>query len=270
MKHLAGTPRHLSRNMKMRFLPFLAIAVLLLLVGSCASKKGAVKDSALFDPEASLQEANELIKKRDFEKAREVLGEIKAKDASQKYAILATLRIADSYYDDELYEEAVSEYENFLNLHEQHKYASYAQYKLAMSYYKRIKTVDISQELAKKALREFETLQRRYPRNPYMEVTESRIKACQKVLAEYEFYVGEFYYKKGAYEAAANRFSEMMKNYPGSKRESEALFYLGVSYDRLGDREKAVNAFTRLIEKFPTIKLSSQAKKLLASIQNQQ
>ncbi len=100
-----------------------------------------------------------------------------------------------------------------------------------------------------------------------MDITVSRIKMCKHILAEYEFYVGSFYFKKGSYEAAADRFQDMLQNYPDSQKESEALYYLGLSYENIGKREKAITVLTALIEKFPTIKLTNEAKELIASFE---
>jgi outer membrane protein assembly factor BamD len=238
--------------------------ILLLFVFACSLNKTA-KDTNVFEPEASFKEANDLITKGYYDEAREILETIKAKDATQKYATLAKVRIADTYFEDGLYEEAAVEYESFLDMHSYHKYAPYAQYKLALCYFKRIKTIDVSYSWAHRAWEEFKKLQRNYPRNPYMGVTESRINMCKRILGEYEFYVGNFYFKKGSYKAAANRFEGMLQNYPDSKKESEALYYLGLSYENLGKRDKAVTILTSLIEKFPSIKLTNEAKEIIAS-----
>ncbi|RJQ57027.1 MAG: outer membrane protein assembly factor BamD [Nitrospiraceae bacterium] len=235
------------------------------LVFACSSAKKEVKETP-FEPEKTLLQAESLMERGFYEDARKVLEEIRTKDASLQYSILAKLRIADTYFDDGSYEEAVVEYESFLSAYPSHKYASYAQYKLAMSFFRQITTVDVSYSAAQRAMQEFEKLQRTYPRNPYMEVTESRIAACRRILAEYEFYVGSFYFKKGAYGAAAQRFDGLLKNFPDSVKESETLYYLGLSYENMGQREKAVNTLTALIEKFPAIKLSSDAKELISSL----
>jgi outer membrane protein assembly factor BamD len=239
--------------------------MVLLLSSSCS--KDAVKGEAAFDPEASIARADELIKEGYYDDAREVLEEIKARDASRQYAMMAKLRIADTYFIDELYDEAAVEYESFLSIHSHHKYASYAQFRLAMTYFKRIGTVDVSASWARSAIREFEKLQRQYPRNPYMDITESRIKMCRRILAEYEFYVGNFYFKKESYEAAVKRLSGMLEKYPDSKMEAQALYYLGLSYENLGQRDKAIRMLNSLLEKFPTIKLSSDARELIASFE---
>jgi outer membrane protein assembly factor BamD len=244
----------------------IAYLFIMVIFFACSSKKAAIKDTSLYDAGARFEEVNEKIKKRDYEKAREILGDIKARDTSKEYAALAQIRIGDTYFEEGEYEEAVSEYKAFLDLHTYHKYAPYAQYQVAMSYYKRISGADTSYSLAKLALTEFEKLQKQYPRNPYMEITDKRIKICKDTLAEYELYVGKFYLQKGSYTAAAERFTSLLQLYPDSSSEPEALYNLGLAYKDIGEKEKAIDVLTTLNEKFPTIKLSQQARELLVSL----
>jgi outer membrane protein assembly factor BamD len=259
-------PYKMNRSIYLRLL---ILTLCFLFLSSCKYFKKPEEAMPQFDPETAFNEANDLIKTGYFEDARAKLEEIKAKDASQKYATLARIRIADTYFDDEMYEEAAVEYESFLSLHTFHKYAPYAQYRLAMCYFKKIRTVDISYSTTKKALKEFRRLQRNYPRNPYMDVTENRINTCIRILAEYELYVGKFYYKKGSYEAAAGRFRNLLDTYPDSKGESEAMYYLGLSYNNIGEREKAVSTFKSLIEEYPTMELAQKAREQLTLLTGQ-
>lgn len=237
--------------------------ILLLFCFACSSDKAVKKTQPSME---AFKEANNQIKRKDYEAARELLEKIKVEDTSQKYATLAQIRIGDTYFEEGEYEEAAVEYEFFLDLHPYHKYASYVQYQLAMSFFKRIRTADISYSLAKRALNEFEKLQKRYPRNPYMDVTDRKIKKCKSIFAEYELIVGKFYFKKGSYKSAVQRFNNLLQNYPDSKKESEVLYYLGRSYEGLGERDKAINILTTLVEKFPNTKLSKEAKELIASL----
>jgi len=243
------------------------IVTLLLMAAGCASDNSALKDESI-DPAESLKEANSLIEKGYYEDARAILDKVRMHGTSLNYTYLAQLRIADSYFEEESYEEAAAEYSSFLSIHPHHKYAPYARYRLAMCYFRQIRTPDVSFSLAKKALQEFRTLQREYPRNPYMDITETRIKMCLKVMAEYEFGVGRFYFKKGSYQAAINRFNGMLKQYPDSSVEPEALYYLGLSYKELGRNDDAISVLSRLIDRFPSIERSSEARKLLASIKD--
>ena len=240
--------------------------IIFIFIFGCASDKTGIKENQPFNPEDSFKKANDLIEKKNYEEARKILEEVRTRDSSREYAVLAKLRIADTYFENESYEEAAGEYEAFLAVDSYNKYASYAQYKLALSLFKQIKTIDTSYSTVQRALSEFEKLRRNYPRNPYMDITESRIKACRQMLAEHEFYVGDFYYKKGAYTAAARRFNALLKDYPGSTREPEALYYLGLSYMNSGQHGLALSTLKTLIEKFPSLEISSKAQKQLSSI----
>ncbi len=257
------SPEHKKNNRVLK--KYLMLLLIISLFSACSSDKSAQKKTPLFEGESVLNEANEKIKKGYYEDAREILQNIKVQDPSGKYAVLAQIRIGDSYFEEGLFEESAIEYNHFLKLHPHHKYAPYAQYQLAMSYFKRITTVDVSYSNAQMALKEFEKLLRTYPRNPYIDVVESRIDMCKRILAEYEFYVGEFYFKKGSYGAAALRFNNIINDYPDSRKEPEALYYLGLSHKNMGENSKARTALTSLIEKYPSTELSKKAKKLLGS-----
>ena len=254
------------RNNNIAYKKYFLLFIILLLCFACSSNKSAVKKAPSFEAETVFKEADNKIKNGFYEEARSVLETIKTQDSSGKYAPLAQLRIGDAYFEEGLYEESAIEYEQFLNMHPHNKYAPYAQYQMAMSYFKRIKTVDVSYSSAQRALREFEKLLITYPRNPYVDVVESRIRMCKRILAEYELYVGKFYFDKGSYGAAVLRFNSILQNYPDSKEEPEALYYLGLSYKNMSELDKALSALKTLIEKYPTTKLSKEAKDTIASL----
>ncbi len=245
---------------------YFLFCIIMLFCFACSSDKTAVKKTPAFEAETVFKDADGKIKKGLYEEARSALDTIKTQDSSGKYAPLAQIRKGDAYFEEGLYEEAAVEYEQFLNVHPHHKYAPYAQYQLAMSYFKRIGAVDVSYALAQKALKEFENLLTAYPRNPYVDVVESRIQMCKKILAEYELYVGKFYFKKGSYGAAVQRFNGILQNYPDSQEESETLYYLGLSYNNMAERDRALAVLKTLIEKYPATKLSREAKAIIVSI----
>ncbi len=249
-----------------RYSPFLKagfLFIIILLVFSCS--KGQ-KETEFFEPSEMLKEADLLINDNKFEDARLILEEIRVKDASRKYAVIARLRIADTFFEDESYEEAAVEYESFLNVHTRHRYASYAQFKLAMCYFNRIKTVDVSYSWAQKALYEFEKLQQLYPRNPYLDATDEKIKVCRQFLSDFELYVGKFYFNKGSFHAAVLRLNNILQTYPESDKKPDALYYLGICYKNLGEQDKAAAVLNSLVENYPSLKIADKAKEVLASL----
>ena len=204
--------------------------------------------------------------KKDYEEARTALFEIKNRDLTKKYAPLAQLRIADSFIKEEEFERSIEEYKRFLEIYPEHKYASYAQYQIAMTYFNQIESSERGYGAASKALEEFEKLKRMFPRNPYKDVIEIRIAKCKDILADYEFIVGTFYYKKDSYDAAIKRFQGLLQRSPGFKKEADVLYHLAMAYKKLGKKDKAEEYFKRLIEKYPNSSLVPEAKKELSSI----
>jgi outer membrane protein assembly factor BamD len=241
---------------------------LILSICSCSGKPAAVKPGETFEPEKAFEKANELLEKKDYEEARTAFLEIKNRDTSRKFAPLAQLKIADSYVKEEEFEPAIAEYRRFLEAYPDHKYAAYAQYQIASVYFDQIEGPERGYSGAAKALEEFEKLKKLYPRNPYREVIDIKIQKCRNVIANYNFLVGEFYYKKGSFNAAVNRFAGILKTYPDYQREPEVLFYIGMSYKNLGQKDKASEYFNRLVEKYPNNKISAGAKKELAKIKS--
>lgn len=244
------------------------IALLLLSIAfvlSCSGKQGS-KYSETFDADKTFAKANELMEKKDYEEARTAFLEVKNRDLTKKYAPLAQLRIADSYTKEEEPEKAIDEYRRFLEIYPEHKYAAYAQYQIGAIYFNQIESSERGYGAAAKALEEFEKLKKLFPRNPYREVLETRIEKCKDTIADYEFIVGTFYYKKDSYDAAITRFQSVLKKFPGFRKEPEVMYHLGMSYKKRGEKDKAIEYFNILIEKYPKNSLVSDAKKELTSI----
>lgn len=248
--------------MMRKFWPIFFLLVMVL-SASCA-KKEEVKAPPPFDPEATFAKANQLIEKKQYEEARRELDIVRGRDTSLKYAPLAYLRIADTYILEKEYDRALSQYKGFIDLYPAHKYASYAQYQMGMTYFEQIGDAERGQQSARQALEEFKNLNRRYPRNPYREAVGYYIDKCRNILAEHVFMVGEFYFKKKAFESAIGRYLELLDEYPDFRKKDEAFFHLGVSYLKTGDSESARMYFDKLLTEYPDSKLAEEAKKELA------
>lgn len=223
------------------------IIILLAVLSGCASKKPP------FDMEAKFKEAEQAMKKENFEKARNAYKEIQENEPDRSYDPDIMLRIADSYYGDERYEEALVEYQSFLNFHPVNKNAGYAQYQTAMCSYQQLTTIDRDPEITRTALKEFRKLIEKYPKSAYEEQAQRYIKMCLDRLSEYELYVGRFYYNKGSYKAAIGRLDKLLKDYPGAVAEKDALNYIGLAYMETNEREKALSSFEALVSKYPSM-----------------
>jgi len=245
--------------MKMtRLLVIIILFIILVALLSCGkdAKKGIP-----YNPEAYLKRADKLINDKDYEEARKLLFELKNRDQTKQYAPIAQLKIADSYIRDGDYNLGAEEYRKFIEQYPDNPYASHAQYQIAMAYFNQIEAPDKGAGAAQKALREFQRLKELYPRNPYREVINIRIEKTLNTLAESEFMIGEFYFKKGSYIAAIGRFEGLLAKYPNYKNTDQTLYLLGISYKSLKKIEKAKTIFKELIQRFPDSRFTERAKK---------
>jgi outer membrane protein assembly factor BamD len=241
------------------FVTFAALSVLL--TYGCGKD---VKPETSYDAEKYLAKSDELVGAKDYKEARKVLLEVKNRDTQKKYGPIAHLKIADSYVKEGEPDLAIAEYRKFIDLYPDSQYASYAQYQIAMTYFAQIESADRGTGIARFALEEFNRLKKLYPRNPYRDIVEVRIEKARNILAEGDYIIAEFYYKKESYQSAVGRLEAMLTNYPDYKKEDEALLLLGKSYRELRIKDKAKDVFERLITKYPTSKAAKEAKKLLS------
>ncbi|MFB3825638.1 MAG: tetratricopeptide repeat protein [Bryobacteraceae bacterium] len=77
-----------------------------------------------------------------------------------------------------------------------------------------------------------------------------------------EIKVGDFYWKKGSYKAAMQRYRESTRWNPGN---AEAWLKLGEAHEKLKDPKAAREAYAKYLELAPDAKNASQIRKKLAA-----
>ncbi len=188
---------------------------------------------AMFDKERLEKPAQELVQdgiesydKGKYSEAIQNFEQLKDWYPFSKYAILAELKIADAHYHLGHYAEAVMAYEEFEQLHPRNEAIAYVIYQTGRCYYEQIDTVDRDQSKAKKALETFQRLVRQYPEATYSMQARTHIQKCLQSLAGHEFYVGLFYFKTKHYQAARERFLNVVTRYPDVGVHHKALHYI--------------------------------------------
>ena len=78
-----------------------------------------------------------------------------------------------------------------------------------------------------------------------------------------ELKIGNYYYKKGNYRAAAQRFQEAIK-WDGTL--AEAFLRLGEAREKQRDRKAAAEAYAKYLEIAPDAKDAAEVKKRLAKV----
>jgi tol-pal system protein YbgF len=75
-----------------------------------------------------------------------------------------------------------------------------------------------------------------------------------------QFWLGESYYARGQYRAAANAFLKGYQTYARSPKAPESLLKLAMSLDRLGQKEAACSSHAEFVSRFPSVSAELKAR----------
>lgn len=162
----------------------------------------------------------------DYKDAIEYFQQLKDWYPFSKYAVLAELKIADSNYHLQQYEEAIYAYEEFERLHPRNEAIPYVLYQIGRCYFDQIGTIDRDQTPARKAYETFRRLDKQFPDDKYARSGAEHITTCVRSIVGNEYYIGLFYYKSNHYKAALYRFMAVLSDYPDVGYHQKALEYI--------------------------------------------
>jgi outer membrane protein assembly factor BamD len=251
----------MKKSIFLRWMILLPIALFLLF--GCGGKGKEIKKIE-GDPEILYKQALVQFNKRLYPEALKKFQELKSSfPDSPPYTLWAELKVGDCHFLQKEYVEAIAAYEEFKKIHPGHEELPYVQYQIGMSHYNQMRTLDRDQTSTKKALSNFEYLIANYPSGLFTEKAKEKIGVCKKRLADHEFYVGNFYYKKGRFQAAAVRFDGLLVKFPKEPEEDKTLYFLGKSYLELDQWEKANVAFMKIVTEYPKSSHYKEARAIL-------
>lgn len=165
-------------------------------------------------PESLIMEGLDAYQRKNYEKAGEAFQNLKDRFPYNSYAIVAELKLADSYFLNKEYLLAATAYKEFEKLHPANEIIPYVIFQLGMCYFNQMPTIDRDQSYAFQAVQEFERLIKNYPRSEYVSQAEASLITAKKKLAAHEFYIGEFYFNQKNYKAALIRFEGILRDFP--------------------------------------------------------
>jgi len=176
------------------------------------------------------------------------------------------MKRGEAFFEKEEFAEAIVEYTHFLELHRNHILASYAMFRTGEAQLKMTTGFERDPGPVQKALEAFERVRKEFPGSRYDGPALQKIQECHDLMAQTHLFVGQFYYRRGSFLAAAHRFEQIMKLYPDKSVAPNALYFLALSYHDLGADDWASEKLTLLAEKYPDSATSKDGKNLLAQI----
>ena len=139
-----------------------------------------------------------------------------------KEAEAAELKIAEAYYKNEEYVRAEETYNNYLTFQPTGAHAHFVKYQLGRVNLEQFTGVDRDLEKVREARRHFESVIRDHPDSEHVADSRKQLAETLMHLAERELYIGSYYVTDQRYQAARERFENVLRAYPGTPAASKA------------------------------------------------
>jgi outer membrane protein assembly factor BamD len=226
---------------------FVIVLCAFLLLCSCASKtpKQAGNPGDLY------VEGVKLLKDKKYDKAIEKFSSIRENYPFDPMALIATVKLGDTYFAKKEYILASGVYEDFFKSHPEDENIPYVLSRLGECYDKTSLSIDRDQTYILRSIERLTYLKNRYPASVHTKESEPRLAKMIQKLADRELYVGEFYYKTDQYNASIIRLEYLLKKYPNAAGTDKAFYYLSQSNRELGYQEKSDYYLERLKNEYP-------------------
>ena len=245
--------------------PLASLSVGLALAG-CGS---APKDESVnWSPEKLYAEAREEVAAGGYDRAAKLYERLEGRAAGTLLAQQAEIEHAWVLYKSGERAQSLAILERFIKLHPTSAALDYAMYLQGIVNFNddlgllsSISRQDLSerdQQAARDSYQAFRQLVEQFPKSIYAADARQRMNYIVNTLAAYEVHVARYYFRRGAYVAAANRAQQAVLDFQQSPAAEEALFILAQSYDRLGMNDLRDDAQRVMRKNFPDSKLSAQ------------
>lgn len=196
-----------------------------------------------------------------FEEAVDHYRKLQARYPFGKFSKQAQLDLAYAYYKQDETASAIAAADRFIKLYPSHPRADYAYYLKGLALFNQGKgfidryvVKDPSQRdpgAALSSFQEFSELVKKYPKSVYVSDARQRMLFLRNNLAQHEVNVANYYMRRGAFVAAANRARYAVENYQQAPAVPDALALMAKAYKVLGMNELSDDALRVLQTNFP-------------------
>lgn len=197
----------------------------------------------------------------NWERATMLYERLEARAVGTPLAQQAQLDLAYAFYRSGEKAQALATLERFIKLHPSSPALDYAYYLQGLVNFNEnlgllgsLARQDLSerdQRASRDAYQSFRQLALQFPESKYAPDARLRMNYIINTLAQYEVHVARYYYRRGAYVAAANRAQQAVQEFQRAPAVEEALYILTLSYDKLALAQLRDDAQRVLTQNFP-------------------
>jgi len=230
------------RSIVSRAAPVISALSIALLMAACGSSPK--DETAGWSVEKLYSEAKQESANGAYERAAKLYEKLEGRAAGTLLAQQAQIELAHVHYKSGDKAQALAVLDRFMKLHPTSPAFDYALYLKGLvnfndnlGLFGNLAKQDLSerdQQASRDSFQTFKQLVERFPQSQYAPDAQLRMNYIVNALANYEVHVARYYFRRGAYVAAANRAQRAVVEFQQSPAAEEALYIMVQSYDRLG------------------------------------
>lgn len=273
-KHREPHPARSSRTLGAALVAILALSFAAAV--GCGGARGAASVEYSVSAQRNYEKGMDALQQEDWIAAAKYFAFIKSRFPYSKFAVLAELRLADAELGAEEFASAIDNYRLFIRLHPTHEMVSngYASFRIGEAYYKQLSgdswlmppSYEGDQSANEDAAAELSLFAEKYPQSPYREKAGVIIKKVGKKLADHEWYVAQYYWKRDRPMGTVLRLRRLLERYRGVGYDEDALWLLGRAYVAVDMPDRARTTWQELADKFPQSQRGVEARSALSSL----
>lgn len=211
------------------------------LLAGCSTTK---EPEAQWSADRLYSEAKEESSQGNYERAGKLYERLEGRASGTALAQQAQIERAYMLYKNGDKAQSLQVLERFIKLHPTSAVIDYALYLQGLVNFNdnlgllgnlaRQELSERDQQASRDAFQSFKNLVDQYPQSIYADDSRLRMNYIVNALASYEVHVARYYYRRGAYVAAANRAHQVITEFQQTPSAQEALVIMSQSYGQLG------------------------------------
>jgi len=242
--------------------------IVLLIVFSTSLFSGCKNDDYLYDtPIADLYRIGmEKLEDGKENEARDIFETLQSR--APNIADEALYRSGETYYRQELYDDAYYKFDRLLDRYPASPWCDDAQYMKGLCRLNAAGDIDKDGTYDEDALDEFLTLLEEYEGSDLSDEAWISIGDARTRIATKDIVIAKYYVKTGKYEAAIVYLDIVLTLYNDLPVTGEALYQKGFCYEKLEDKEGAIGAYETVISDYPDTPGAKRAAERLKKLVN--
>lgn len=239
------------------FTALFTAALLVIALSGCSSNKDKEEKGS---EQSIYDRATDALNRNNYAQAVEYLQLLEEHYPFGPYAEQAQLELIYAYFRTREYESVIAASDRFIRLHPQHRNVDYAYYMRGIASFHNdsalfsVLPTDVTKRdpgTARESFNYFAQLLSRYPDSIYALDAQKRMVYLRNMLARYEIHVANYYFKRGAYLAAANRGRYVVENFQNTPAVPDGLAVMAQAYHLMALPELSENAIKVLASNYP-------------------